>query len=139
MSERDERETIDEFLRRLEGKMRREPLSRRMSRRLNPYSHSFRLGFGAFLRRPPAEIFMITSMSLVVLTFLLDIFALKNWAFYASVLSIVFFILGIALGIVARHSPGYRKRWRGRELDYKGYGTPRWWSSLRNWLRRRGR
>src|SRR5690349_6714680 len=129
MSERYERETIDEFLRRLEGKMAREPLSRRMSRRFQPYSHGFRLGFGAFLRRPPAETFMISALSLVALTFLLDILTLKNWAFYSSVLCIVFFILGIALSVIGRHSPGYRKRWRGRELDYNAYGPPRWWSS----------
>jgi hypothetical protein len=139
MSDRYERETIDEFLHRLEGKMRREPLSRRMSRRFQPYSRSFRQSFGAFLRRPPAEIFMITSLALVVVSYLQSIFAQHNWAFYAGSLSIVFLILGIAMGVMARHSPGYRKRWRGRELDYNSYGTPRWWSSLRNWFRRRGR
>ena len=139
MSERYERETIDEFLRRLEGKMQREALPRRISRRLHPSSQGFRHAFGAVLRRPPAEIFMILAMALVVLTFLLNLLALDRWAFYASALSIVFFVLGIVLSLAGRHSPGYRKRWRGRELDYNAYTTPRWWINLRSWLRRRGR
>ena len=68
-----------------------------------------------------------------------NLLALDRWAFYASALSIVFFVLGIVLSLAGRHSPGYRKRWRGRELDYNAYTTPRWWINLRSWLRRRGR
>jgi hypothetical protein len=135
MSDRYERE-IDELLHRLEGRMRREPLSRKVSRRFGPYSRGLNGAFAAFLRRPPTEQFMIAAMVLVLLSFLLNMFGLGLWAFYASVLSIVLFVLGIALSLAGRHSPGYRKRWRGREIDYDPHG-PSMWAQFRNWLRRR--
>jgi hypothetical protein len=135
MSDRYERE-IDELMNRLEGRMRREPLSRKVSRRFAPYSRGLNGAFAAFLRRPPTEQFMIAAMVLVVLSFVLNMFGLGLWAFYASVLSIVLFVLGIALSLAGRHSPGYQKRWRGREIDYGSYG-PSIWTQFRNWLRRR--
>jgi len=137
MSDRYERE-IDELLHRLEGRMKREPVSRRLSRRFRPYSDGLQGAFGAFLRRPPSEVFMITAMVFVLLSFVLNMFGLGKWAVYASILSIVFFVLGLALSLAGRHSPGYRKRWRGRELHYDSYG-PSIWSHVRNWLRRHRR
>jgi len=138
MSDRYERE-IDELLHRLEGRMRREPLSRRLSRRFRPYSSGLRGAFAAFLRRPPTEQFMIAAMVLVVVSFVLSNFlGLSKWGFYASVLSIACFVFGIALSLAGRQSPRYRKKWRGRELDYDSLG-PSIWTHLRNWLRRRGR
>jgi hypothetical protein len=137
MSDRYERE-IDELLHNLEGRMRREPLSRKFSRRFRPYSAGLQGALGAFLRRPPTEQFMIAAMVLVVLSFLLNIFSLGKWAGYTSILSVVLFVLGLALSLAGRHSPGYQKRWRGRELDYNSYG-PSIWDQLRNWLRRRRR
>jgi hypothetical protein len=137
MSDRYERE-IDELLGRLEGHMRREPLSRKMSRRFRPYSRGMQGAFAAFLRRPPTEQFMIAAMVLVVASFLLNMLGLAYWAFFASVLSIVLFVLGIALSLAGRHSPGYRKKWRGREIEYDSHG-PSIWSQLGDWLRRRRR
>lgn len=142
MNERYERE-IDDLLHRLEGRMKREPLSRRLSRKLRPYSQGFRGAFGAFLRRSPAEQFMIAGMLLVVVSFLLNLPAIPSlslWAFYTSVLSVVLFLGGIALSIAGRHSPGYgqTRRWRGREIDYHHTG-PNLWTALRNWFRRRRR
>jgi hypothetical protein len=136
MNQRYERE-IDELMHRLEGRMRREPLSRRLARRVRPYSRGFRSAFAAFLRRPPTEQFMISAMILVVVSFAMNMFGLGKWAFYASILSIVFFVLGIALSLVSRQSPGYQKRWRGRELDY--HHGPSIWSQLRDWFKRRRR
>lgn len=137
MSEKYERE-IDELMHRLEGRLRREPLSRRMSRRFRPYSHGFRGAFGAFLRRPPTEQFIIAGLALVVVSFLLGMFELRMWAGWVSILSLVFFVAGIALSLTQRQSPGYQKRWRGQEVDFRGHG-PNLWTSLRNWLRRRRR
>ena len=137
MSDRYERE-IDELLHRLEGRMKREPVSRKLSRRFRPYSAGAQGALAAFLRRPPSEVFMITAMVFVLVSFVLNMFGLGKWAVYASVLSIVFFVLGLALSLAGRHSPGYRKKWRGRELHYETYG-PSIWNNLRNWLRRRRR
>lgn len=137
MSQRYERE-IDELMHRLEGRMRREPLSRRLSRKVRPYSHGFRRAFAAFLRRPPTEQFMISAMVLVVVSFAMNMVGLGKWAFYASIFSIVFFVLGIALSLISRQSPGYQKRWRGREVEYDPHG-PSIWSHLRDWFRRRRR
>jgi hypothetical protein len=137
MNQRYERE-IDDLLHRLEGRMRREPFSRRLSRRFRPYSHGFQRAFAAFLRRPPTEQFMIAAMFLVVASFAMNMIGLGRWAWYVSVLSIVLFVLGLALSIAGRQSPGYRKRWRGREVDYHDTG-PSIWTQLRNWLRRHRR
>jgi hypothetical protein len=138
MNQRYERE-IDELMHRLEGRMRREPLSRRLSRKLRPYQQGFRSAFAAFLRRPPTEQFMISAMVLVVISFVMSSFlGLGKWAFYASILSIVFFVIGLTLSLAGRQSPGYQRRWRGREVDYHAHG-PTIWTQLRNWFRRRRR
>jgi hypothetical protein len=134
MSERYERE-IDEILHHLNRK-RRPSVSRRLSGFFQPYAAGFQQAMGAFLRRPPAEQFMIASLVLVVLSFVLNMVGLGRWAGYLSLLSIFLFVLGLAMSIAGRQSPGYRKRWRGRELDYDTSG-PTIWSQLRNWLRRR--
>jgi hypothetical protein len=134
MSERYERE-IDEILHHLNRK-RRPSVARRLSRFFQPYAAGFQQAMGAFLRRPPAEQFMIASLLLVVLSFVLNMVGLGRWAGYVSLLSIFLFVLGLGMSIAGRQSPGYRKRWRGRELDYDASG-PTIWSQLRNWLRRR--
>jgi hypothetical protein len=138
MSDRYERE-IDDILHHLEGRLRRESMWRRLSRRFRPYSVAVRAALGAFLRRPPTEQFMIGALMLVLLSLVMSMLGLGKWAFYAGVLSIALFVLGIGLSLASRHSPGYRrKRWRGREIDYGTYG-PSIWSQLRRWLRRRRR
>jgi hypothetical protein len=139
MNQRYERE-IDELMNRLEGRMRREPLSRRLSRKFRPYSQGFRSAFAAFLRRPPTEQFMISAMVLVVISFAMGNFlGMGKWAFYVSIVSIIFFVIGLGLSLASRQSPGYQqRRWRGREIDYHAHG-PTIWTHLRNWFRRRRR
>jgi hypothetical protein len=136
MSERYERE-IDEILYHINRK-RRPSFSRRLGRFFQPYSQGFQRAMAAFLRRPPTEQFMIASLALVVLSFVLNIIGLGRWAGYVSLLSIVLFVLGLALSIAGRRSPGYQKRWRGRDVDYGPSGASVW-NQLRNWLRRRRR
>ena len=135
MSERYERE-IDEIIYRLEGRRRRRNgFGRKFGQRFQPFADGCRSAFGAFLRRPPPEQFMIAAMVLVIVSFVLgNMLGLAGWAFYTSVLSIVFFVLGFGLSLAGRHSPGYRRSWRGREIDY---GGPTFWSKLRTWFRRR--
>lgn len=137
MSDRYEHE-IDELLYSLEGRLKREPLSRRVARRLRLYSSGLQGAFAAFLRRPPTEQFMIAAMVLVVLSLVLGPIGLGKMAFYASVLSMLFFVLAIAMSLASRHSPSYRKKWRGREIDYGRHGASVW-TQLRRWFRQRRR
>jgi hypothetical protein len=133
MADRYERE-IDELLGRLEGRLRKEPLSRRIGRRVRPYSHGFQSGIRAFLRRPPSEQFMIAALVMVIASFILGNFA-PRIAGYLSVLSILCFVLALGLAIAGRRSPGYQKKWRGKIIDYPT--GPSIWTNLRNWFRRR--
>jgi preprotein translocase subunit SecG len=142
MPERWEQE-IDELLRRREAKLRREPVSRRVKRRSAPMMSGMSGAFRSFLRRTPVEQFMIASLALVAVAFLLNIFpgtlALARWA---SLLSILFFVLAIALSVAGRRGQGPpgTKRWRDRDVGYgSSYGShqPSVWESLRTWWRRR--
>jgi preprotein translocase subunit SecG len=141
MSERWERE-IDELLRRREAKLRREPVSRRFARRSAPF-RSGMSGIGrSFLRRTPVEQFMIASIFLVAVAFLFSIIpSAAGMARWASLLSLLFFVLALALSMMGRRSPGQQhKRWRDRDV---GFGSsypqshPSVWESLRVWWRRR--
>src|SRR5215207_9077057 len=143
MSERWERE-IDELLRRREAKLRREPVSRRFARRSAPFRSSMS-GIGrSFLRRTPVEQFMIASIFLVAVAFLLSIIpSAAGMARWASLLSLLFFVLALALSMMGRRGFGGQqqtKRWRERDV---GYGSsyepthPSVWESLRVWWRRR--
>lgn len=142
MPERWEQE-IDELLQRREAKLRREPVSRRVRRRSAPMMSGLSEAFRSFLRRTPVEQFMIASLALVALAFLLNIFpgtlALARWA---SLLSILLFVLAIALSVAGRRGQGPpgAKRWREREVGYGsnyGQSQPTLWDSLRTWWRRR--
>jgi hypothetical protein len=142
MPERWEQE-IDELLRRREAKLRREPVSRRVRRRSAPMMSGLSDVFRSFLRRTPVEQFMIASLALVAVAFLLNIFpgtlTLARWA---SLLSILLFVLAIALSVAGRRGgqdPG-SKRWRDRDVGYgSSYGAPQptLWDNLRTWWRRR--
>ncbi|MDP8922447.1 MAG: hypothetical protein M3O34_06165 [Chloroflexota bacterium] len=138
MSSQWERE-IDELLRRREAKLRREPLSRKLSRRGGPFFAGTSGAFRSFLRRPPVEQFMIASLFLVALTFVLQMvpgtFAMARWL---GILSLLLFVLALALSVGQRRGFGPRepKRWRDRDVSY-GSQYPSLWDNLRTWFRRR--
>ena len=142
MSEKWERE-IDELLRRREAKLRREPVSRRFARRSAPFRSNASGVFRSVLRRPPAEQFMIASIFLVAVAFAMSIIpSAAGIARWASLLSLLFFVLGLALSVMGRRGPGGQassKRWRDRDVSYGGSsgGSPTVWEQLRTWWRRR--
>ena len=122
---------IDELLNRREAKLKREPVSRRVSRQSAPMMTGMSGVLRTFLRYSPVEQFMIASLSLVAVAFLL---------------SILFFVLAIALSVASRKSAGGSdgaKRWRDRDVghgssyDQSGPPGPTVWTSLRTWWRRR--
>ena len=138
MSSQWERE-IDELLRRREAKLRREPLSRKLSRRCGPLYAGLAGAFRSFLRRPPVEQFMIASLFLVALTFLLQIVpGAGPVARWLGILSLLLFVLALALSLGQRRGFGPRetKRWRDRDVTYSRQ-HPSLWESLRSWYRRR--
>ena len=142
MSSQWERE-IDELLRRREAKLRREPLSRKLSRRGGPFYAGLSGAFRSFLRRPPVEQFMIASLFLVALTFVLQIVpGTASVARWMGILSVLLFVLALALSVGQRRGFGPRdtntKRWRDREVSYSSQ-HPSLWDSVRTWLRRRRR
>ena len=140
---------IDELLRRREAKLRREPVSRRFARRSAPFRSGLSGVARRFLRGTPVEQFMIASLFLVAVAFLFSIFpSTAEVARWASLLSILFFVLAIALSVASRRGAGGggtsgAKRWRDRDVGYgSNYGQPgapgpTVWTSLRTWWRRR--
>jgi hypothetical protein len=143
MPERWERE-IDELLRRREAKLRREPVSKRVARGSAPMMSGLSGAFRSFLRRTPVEQFMIASIFLVAGSFVLGFIpSMAGVARWASLLSILFFVLALALSVAARrgHGTDAPKRWRDRDVGYgSSYGPaqpPSLWVSLRTWWRRR--
>ncbi len=138
MSERWERE-IDDLLRRREARLRGEPVSRRFARRSAPFTSGLGGALRSVLRRPPVEQFMIASIFLVALTFLLQMIRIApTLAYWAGMLSLLFFVLAMALSVAGHRGLGSRgpKRWRDREVSY-GSPYPSLWSNLRGWFRRR--
>ena len=141
MPERWERE-IDELLNRREAKLRGEPVRRRVQRRSAPMMSGLSGAFRTFLRWTPVEQFMFASIFLVAISFLLSVTpgmgAIAQWA---SLLSILFFVLAIALSVAGRRGgPPGAKRWRERDVGYGsnyGHSPPTLWDSLRTWWRRR--
>lgn len=142
MAERWERE-IDELLRRREAKLGREPVRRRVVRRSAPMMSGLSGVARSFLQRTPVEQFMILSIFLVAAAFLVSIVpgagVVAQWA---SLLSILFFVLAIALAVAGRkgNGPPGTKRWRDRDVGYGSpYGQqhPSVWDGLRTWWRRR--
>ena len=144
MPERWEQE-IDELLRRREAKLRREPVSRKVVRRSAPMMSGLSGAFRTFLRWTPVEQFMFASIFLVAAAFLLGVLpGMAGVARWASLLSILFFVLAIALSVAGRRGFGPHgsttKNWRGREVGYGstyGHSHPSVWDSLRTWWRRR--
>jgi hypothetical protein len=150
MPERWEQE-IDELLQRREAKLRREPVSRRVRRQSAPMMSGLSGAFRSFLRRPPIEQFMIASLFLVAVAFAISFVpGMADIARWASLLSILFFVLAIALSVAGRrgHGPPDTKRWRDRDVGYgSNYGSgsasthgqsqPTLWDSVRTWWRRR--
>lgn len=132
MSDRIDRE-IDDILRYVERRERRS-LTRRIARLILPMTQAWQASFASFLRRSPVEQFMIASILLVLISFLLQ-FVAPRIAFYASALGVLLFVLAIGLSVAGpRRSSGYEKRWRGRPIDYS---SPSIWWQLRRWFQRR--
>ena len=86
---------------------------------------------------------MILSIFLVAVAFLMSILPGTGiFAQWASLLSILFFVLAIALSVAGRkgNGQGGTKRWRDRDVGYgSNYGQqhPSVWDGLRTWWRRR--
>ena len=141
MSEKWERE-IDELLRRREAKLRREPVGRRFARRSAPFRSSASGVARSILRRTPVEQFMIASIFLVAVAFLMNFLnflpGAATIAQWASLLSLLLFVLAIALSVMGRRgsSNSSGKRWRDRDVSY-GSSHPTVWDQLRHWWRRR--
>jgi hypothetical protein len=142
MPERWERE-IDELLRRREAKLRREPVSRKVVRRSAPMMSGASGVLRTILRWSPVEQFMFASIFLVAVAFLLSIVpGAAGFAQWASLLSILFFVLAIALAVAGGRNggPPGTKRWRDRDVGYGsqyGQAPPSLWDSVRTWWRRR--
>jgi hypothetical protein len=139
MSSRYERE-IEELLRRMDGRLRSEPLSVRLRRKLERVELAVYCLWRAFLRRSPIEQFMIGSVVLALLSYGLHLFSPRA-AFYAGIISVVLFVLAITVSI-ASHRGGLgfnsERRWRGRPIDLPPASGPgAWWWRLRRWWRRR--
>lgn len=83
---------------------------------------------------------MIASMFLVALTFFLQMVRVApTIAYWSGILSLLFFVLAMALSVASHRGFGPRggaKRWRDREISY-GTPYPSLWSNLRVWFRRR--
>ena len=82
---------------------------------------------------------MIASIFLVALTFLLQTIRLAPMlAYWSGILSLLFFVLAMALSVAGHRGMASRgpKRWRDREVSY-GSPYPSLWSNLRSWFRRR--
>src|SRR5581483_8083400 len=86
------------------------------------------------LRFQPAEQFMIASVFLVAVAFALSIIpSAAGIARWASLLSLLFFVLGLALSVMGRRGPGgtSTKRWRDRDVSYgSSSGYPTVWEQL---------
>jgi hypothetical protein len=141
MSERWERE-IDELLRRREAKLRREPVSRRFARRSAPFRSGLSGVARRFLRGTPVEQFMIASLFLVAVAFVLNVIpGAAGMARWASLLSLLLFVLSLGLSVMGRRGNGQQqKRWRDQDVGYgssHGASHPSVWESLRVWWRRR--
>ncbi len=140
MPEQWERE-IDDLLRRREGRLRGEPVSRRFARRGAPFASGLSGVLRSVLRRPPVEQFMIASIFLLVVSYPLQMLRIApTLAYWAGVLSVLLFVLAIALSVAGHRRLDGRdsKRWRDRDISY-GSTSPSMWSSLRSWFRRRRR
>lgn len=133
---------IDELLQRREARLKREPVGRRVSRQSAPVMSGASGILRTFLRYSPVEQFMIASIFLVSVAFLLNFMpGAAEFARWASLLSILFFVLAIALSVAGRRSgAGGAGAKRGREVGYvPSYDAPQptLWTSLRTWWRRR--
>ncbi|MFN0070645.1 MAG: hypothetical protein ACKVVP_04045 [Chloroflexota bacterium] len=131
MTDRINRE-IDDLLRHIENRERRS-VTRRFQRWSKSASETWRTMFGGFLRRSPVEQFMIASIALLMLSLVVQ-YASRTLAFYASVLSILLFVLALIISVSSPGRGGFQKRWRGRVIDYS---QPTIWSNIRRWFQRR--
>jgi hypothetical protein len=133
------RQEIEDLLRKMDGRPLEEPVSGRLSRRTAGARNVAVSGLRAFLRRPPVEQFMIASITLVLMTLVLDLVPpLAAVRFWTGILSLLFFVLAIGVSIARQRRPGSHpeQRWRGELVDYRPR-NPDLWSRIRYWLRGR--
>lgn len=135
---------IDELLQRRESKLKREPVSRRVTRQSAPMMSGASGILRTFLRYSPVEQLMIASIFLVAVAFGMSIIpSMAEFARWASLLSILFFVLSLALSVASRRSQANgngAKRWRDRDVGYgSNYSGPQptVWSSVQRWWKRR--
>ncbi|HEX3246976.1 MAG TPA: hypothetical protein VHX16_16340 [Chloroflexota bacterium] len=131
MTDRINRE-IDDLLRHIEARERRS-VTRRFQRWSHGASESWHNLFGGFLRRSPVEQFMIASIVLLMVSLVVQNFS-RTIAGYASILSILLFVLALVISVTSPGRGGYQKRWRGRIIDYS---QPTIWTHIRRWFNRR--
>jgi hypothetical protein len=130
MSNRYERE-IDELLRQLEKRLDREPLARRLGRRLDGAIGTVRGWLVPITARSLAEQMIFWSIVLVLLTFPMR-YLVPRLTVYLSLASIVLFVGGIVLSISRRRRVEHR--WRGRVIDLSARMSWRW--RVMSWIRR---
>jgi hypothetical protein len=131
MTDRINRE-IDDLLRHIEDRDRRS-VKRRFQRWSHAFSESWRSMFGGFLRRSPVEQFMIASVLLLMISLVMQYFS-RTLAGYASILSILLFVLALVISVTSPGRGGSQKRWRGKVIDYN---QPTIWTHIRRWFNRR--
>jgi hypothetical protein len=138
MSSRYERE-IEELLRRMDGRRRSESFYVRWRRRSLRLEAWLERVWRSFLRRTPIEQFMIASVVLTLLAYILSVFSPRA-AFFAGIIAVVLFVLALTMSIASHRGGGFgaERRWRGRPIDLPSASGPvYWWWQLRRWWRRR--
>lgn len=130
MTQKYERE-IEEILKNLGEFVRDEPLSRRVSRRIDTWRSRFQVPLGNWRRYLTVQWFMVASIALIMLGFLLRVVS-PLLASYANLLGLLLFIAAILMSVL--HLGGQRRPrgWRGRVIEISSH-DPNWWQS---WQRR---
>jgi hypothetical protein len=139
MSQKYERE-IEEILKNLGEFVPEEPLTRRVSRRVDGSRFRRWLPAGNWRKYLTVQWFMVASISLVMLGFLLRIVS-PSLASFVNMLGLLLFVAAILMAVLRFGGPRGERRWRGQTMNISYYGSG-WWQSLQRrwrlwWGRRR--